>query len=190
MVAGTNQVERGSKKSDEDTELSHPRADYFKVRKAKASFRGAFSIDPIDSNQLNEMSAVIIKMIHTTVENGFPESKLSELQDIIAIHAIIFRVLFSLSPPRGSTSIMNRPYPGHSFSLCSTTKHFSRGALMHVGNGLRSYQIWDGISYSSVLLGIGSSFGSKIRTCKAPIHYKSTPSQSIYYQPSISYANN
>lgn len=44
------------------------------------------------------MSAAIEKMFHTAVENGFPESKLSERQVVIATHANTFDVSFFLGP--------------------------------------------------------------------------------------------
>lgn len=99
LIARTDQVEGGTKTSDEGTKLSCPRAVYFKVCKGKNLFSDVSLLGPFDSDQHSEVSAVITKMIHTTVENRFPESKIPERQQFFAIHTNIFHVSFSSLPP-------------------------------------------------------------------------------------------
>lgn len=98
-IARKKQIKEGSKTSEEDTELSHPRIDYLKDCKEKDLSPDTSLLDHISSDQHNEMSAGINKMIHTAVENGFPDSKPSELQNVNALHANIFRVSFSSGLP-------------------------------------------------------------------------------------------
>lgn len=54
--------------------------------------------DLIGCGQHNKVFTAIIEMIHTGVDNGFPESKLSELQAFIGAHTNNFRGSFSSGP--------------------------------------------------------------------------------------------
>lgn len=87
------------KKSAEDMELSCSRVEYLDVRIEKDPFPDASLLEAIDIDQHNEVPVAINKMIHTAMENRFLKKKLSELQDLIEVHANILRVSFSADPP-------------------------------------------------------------------------------------------
>ena len=56
-------------------------------------------LDPVDSEQHDEIATTVEQMVANAVDNGFPVDKLTELQKIVSDYIDIFRVTFSSDPP-------------------------------------------------------------------------------------------
>lgn len=85
----------GIDKSDCD---NRPRVNYYDIRQEEDPFPDPLLLDPVDTDQLQEVLDLIKDMIQTTINNGFPNRELPELREVISDHTDIFRVCFLSGP--------------------------------------------------------------------------------------------
>lgn len=99
MIARINRASNSTVDSDKPLDDLRPRVNYFCVREEEDPFPDASLLDPIDSDQHEDVIDATNGMVQTTIDSGFPNDKLPELRKNISDHTDIFRVSFSSGPP-------------------------------------------------------------------------------------------
>ena len=103
MLARLNQVSNDEVDSaanpTDASDPSRPTVNFFTVRNEQDPFPDSSLLDPVDSEQHDEIASTVEQMVADAVDNGFPVDKLTELQKIVSDYIDIFRVTFSSGPP-------------------------------------------------------------------------------------------
>ena len=100
MLARINRVSNDEiEQQKDDFDKPATNVNYFITRNEPDPFPDSSLLDPIDSDQHDEVANAVEKMVQKSVDNGFPMEKLSTLTRLVNDHIDIFRVSFSSGPP-------------------------------------------------------------------------------------------
>lgn len=99
MVARLNRTTNDAVEPVMEIFENRTRVDYYRVKEEVDPFPDPSLLDPVDSDQSEDVETAVSKRLQDAFDNGFPEEKQQELTTIVKDRINVFRVSLSAGPP-------------------------------------------------------------------------------------------